>query len=902
MLQIDNIAGATYDEKTGQIIFFGQEDVTLPEMDLDDLAVAVYSVFGGQDPGVSIGTEPSNIPGQLKVRYDGQTAETYFGGVMFESDRVLKILSLGQDNITGQPVTSSVPGYKSMLQRELESGQCTPGESSNRMWFRPKEVRLVRSADGISMVFDAVSIEVLTESNFEGGVVGDPEAEAFAAHFTQHYNEFAAEYPILKELEQLAKIVAVVKWIRDNDIPLDLSFLDNHMVDLLDTPELTPETTVSGSSANCTVTITGGVSFEPPNEYLPDDPQNPVTDATSGAALAQRPSETQFVWNFTSPSTAGNLGSLAAGDYTAVAQSLARSQKDGNFVLAQTDLSFPVTGDFALNLTRYYDSFWDKPTGFSFGWAETPFTLRFPLYRQTFTFGNNLQRDLYEKISVLERPQGREDTYTLLGIDGANRPLYRRDGSVDLLRENGDSTFTLFKQNQSQIGFNASGQLLAFVDQNGNQIDYLYSNGRLTGLSHPGGRQITLHYDAQGRIDQTARPGGRTVTYDYDAAGNLAGVTNQTSGQSITYTYDPERHLIRAVDNRGNTVFDQSYDEYGRAPQQTFGQAADFDFDYDLATRSTVVTDPFDNQTQLTFDENYRLLQRTNALGYAISLAYAGDFGPATFTDVHGATTHYEYDIGGNVTAIIDDQGSRTDLYYDAASNLVAMEDPQGIQTAFGYDPNSNLTTIYHEVNLIFDSSGNLVNFQFNPNNITTFTYDGSGNLLSVTDPNSHTRDFDYDAFGMVTTVEEASGLATTYDYDGLSRLHQIARGSSNITFGYDNADNLTAITTAAGQVSYEYDDNNNLQDIIDAEDNHTHFDYDEDNNLVQVIDANDEVTEYGYDALGNLTSIILPNATIVTYEYDELGRPVSVSSGEIINPILPVKNEIYVPVIFKNF
>jgi len=67
MLNINDVAGATYDDKTGQIILFGKEDLTLPEMDMDDLSVAVNSVYSSQDPGVSIGTEASPYPGWMKV-------------------------------------------------------------------------------------------------------------------------------------------------------------------------------------------------------------------------------------------------------------------------------------------------------------------------------------------------------------------------------------------------------------------------------------------------------------------------------------------------------------------------------------------------------------------------------------------------------------------------------------------------------------------------------------------------------------------------------------------------------------------------------------------------------------------------------------------------------------------
>ncbi|MFH1440614.1 MAG: RHS repeat-associated core domain-containing protein, partial [Candidatus Omnitrophota bacterium] len=120
MLNIEDIAGAGYDEATGQVILYGRKNVSLPAMELDDLAVAVRSVYGyggksPQDPGVSIGTEPSDVPGQMKVRYDGQTNNTAFGSVMFESDRLLKCLTMGKDNITGAGVSSSVSGYKSML-------------------------------------------------------------------------------------------------------------------------------------------------------------------------------------------------------------------------------------------------------------------------------------------------------------------------------------------------------------------------------------------------------------------------------------------------------------------------------------------------------------------------------------------------------------------------------------------------------------------------------------------------------------------------------------------------------------------------------------------------------------------------------------------------------------------
>ena len=78
---VQDFGGATYDQATGQIILYGQQNVTLPPMDLDDLSVAVDSEYGlngvtPADPGVSIGTQPSTVAGQMYVGYFGAVMNT----------------------------------------------------------------------------------------------------------------------------------------------------------------------------------------------------------------------------------------------------------------------------------------------------------------------------------------------------------------------------------------------------------------------------------------------------------------------------------------------------------------------------------------------------------------------------------------------------------------------------------------------------------------------------------------------------------------------------------------------------------------------------------------------------------------------------------------------------------
>ncbi|MBN2389504.1 MAG: hypothetical protein JXR84_02190 [Anaerolineae bacterium] len=117
---ISNIAGATYNAERGEIIVFGVADPTLPPLDMayirENLAIALRSFYHSTEadiPGVSI----KGTLDPLDVIHFGVVTDTRFGQVSFESDRLLKIYTMGADNLTGLPVTSTVTGYMSYPDR-----------------------------------------------------------------------------------------------------------------------------------------------------------------------------------------------------------------------------------------------------------------------------------------------------------------------------------------------------------------------------------------------------------------------------------------------------------------------------------------------------------------------------------------------------------------------------------------------------------------------------------------------------------------------------------------------------------------------------------------------------------------------------------------------------------------
>jgi len=875
LTDLSEIKGAFYDDKTGQIILMGKQNMNLPQMKLDDLAVAVNSVYAGTDPGVSI--DPPLVNNLFSVRYDGKTSNTEFGYIMFESDRIMKTLVLGKDNITGNPVSSTVSGYKNLLNRFKDAGGL-PGGSSElawRFWFKPKEMKLVQSTDGNSMVFDTAAMELLTESKFQNNVIGDPQSEAFAQNLTQYYDAYANEWPILKDLKRLGQVVSVIKWIKDNDIPIDFSFIGSYQVPAYSTPTNTPATQAftqwQDGNIIRTLTITGGVTYTKPNEYL-TDPSN-ITDPLKQAAISQRPLETDFKWNFTSPQNES---------LTAVAESFSRLRKDGNLAFSSNDLSYPADCEFPLEFTRYYDSFYDKQSAFGFGWEYRPYQLRFPDKKTNFTFtSNNLILSLYSQVFVINRAGGQEDSYELLGIDSNNLPLYAKEGKSDTLREMTDGTLVLTKKDTTRITFDNQGRLVSTTDKNNKTISYTYQEGKLISINAAAAGAITLAYSAD-KITSVTGPGPRTISYGYDANSNLITVTN-AENQSIHYEYDTDHRITRVTDPKGNLIFEGTYDDYNRLLTQRLNQELDFGRSFSLALRQTIETNPDANKTTKLYDDKFRVLEQTDHLGNKVNLTYDGDNGPKTVTDTKGAVTQYTYDLHGNISVVDKPDASQTKLYYDANDNLLATKNPAGNATAYGYDSANRLVIIYHIVSLNFDAQGNLTGWQYDPNNLTTFTYDtASGHLLSITNPEGRKQTFEnYNSSGLPQVIKSTSGFAMSNVYDSLSRLKSINDPANNkISFEYTNTDQIKSITTSAGTSYLYYDANNNLTSIKDAKAYETAFNYDAKNNLQNVTDPEQGQAAYAYDKYNNLKTVILPNNTKLGYDFDDYNRLVLAQSG----------------------
>jgi len=533
LVDINTITGATFDPVTGQLILIGQQDLNLPPMNLDDLVVAIRSVYSGEDPGVTmVPLDPSGGDITQRVEYFGQTENTHFGWVMFEADRYLKSMAAGQDTLTGDPLTPDVPGFMSELELSFEQRTDVPW---HRNWFVPGEIVLSQAADGQTVVFERATIQL--ESRFiqfqpDGSMIdiegNSPVTDQFTAFVTEHYKEFAAKKPELAELEQLARIVGVVKWLRDNHIPVDLSWLDDYEVAYVETPLTTPGVIAEMSAPDGSYTITsfGGVDLSTENTYAEDDDRDAAT--LRQQALASRPADTPATWEF----------EQGGETYTSVALNLAPSEVVGGYTDEITDLALPVSGGMRGDFTRRYNSVNLADSTLGPGWSFIPYILT---VQETLLPVSATEYQIEQRATLMTGTQREVFTGPYQTAGGETFLLPETPSSVyrDVLLQP-DGTFAARRRDGMRIIFDPEGRLQFVEDRNGNRLSFLYDEahpGRLIAISDATGLGLALQYDADGRLTRLLASDGQEVQYSYDAEGRLASVADE-AGPVVYYVYD----------------------------------------------------------------------------------------------------------------------------------------------------------------------------------------------------------------------------------------------------------------------------------------------------------------------------------------------------------------------------
>ena len=949
---LESITGATVDPVTGQVVLLGTEDSggAVPDLRLDDFVTAVRAVFGSaEDPGVTIDPQSSNPSVPQLVHLFGGLDDTEMGWVLFEADRVMKTLVAGEDNVTGSAVSSSAPNYSSLLYRWFQRAMTHPhddsGDGESRFWFVPTDVKLVRSDDGQSFVFDQAAVQLMTEDMLVGGGATDPDAENFADWFNRHFDYLAGEefttydYPseyangagpipaasaedrlVFRRLEQCAKAIAFARFLYDNDIPIDFSWMENHEVPSRNTPleARTVRNSMTGHSGGyrITITVTGGVTMETPNSYLID---TGAADDMSIVTLSDRPDELTQEWTT----------SFDGQELKAVALSLDSTHYDGLDSRADTDLSYQTAGDVLLGLTRYYSSASPVPGAFGYGWEFLPYDIDFtrPEFysssRSPYTFLNGLRTG---EIRIADQASGRVLTFVSSfitdrdengdfyygGVDlpggetqaipdefiqgGSEQP----DGST-LTQDRATLNYTLTRPDGTRVVFDSGGRLMAMQDARDRTVSYGYASGRVTTITDAAGQTVALSYDGQGRVNQAVGQGGEVVDYVYDANGDLVSADRVRQRDHITYsyTYDGDHRITSVTLPNQVTDSTSAADLMGRVTTRGDARGNQFDSDFDRLTRTTVTTDAISGTSQRrVVDDLGRTTELTDELGRTTSYLYLGTNRQpfiVQLPDPDRPLLMYLYDDNGNVTAAFDpERGGDADedgiddnpqsFEYDANNNLTRHTDARGIVTEYGYNSYNQRTSMTRAVGTDMEAAW-------------TYEYDpATGFQTRETGPTGVVTEYDYDTRGNLTTLTVAPGTAaetvTSYVYDDFSRRTGEVNAGATASYGYNGRDKVTTPTLeglpGAGDelvANITYSEAGGWKESdTDYAGNTTTYAYDAaTGDLIGQRGAfgtpQEATTRLEYDRFGNVARITDPAGNVTVFQYDPLQRLVGTIS-----------------------
>ena len=494
------------------------------------------------------------------------------------------------------------------------------------------------------MVFEQASILVDTEFLPPYEDLVDPDAEQFANYLTIHFEDFAREWPQFERLRQLAKVVSIAKWMKDNGIPVDFPWLDSYIGEQISTPDTTPAQTVWSETIvddlwRGQVGLTGGVDFAYENEYLNDDG---IAEAIRFSAIQNRPSGAVF-WEFV----------VANETYNAVAVSLGQTQQSGGLRINHRGYSpsIQTNGDLQVTTLPFYNSFSiDNTNNFGNGWNLIPYTLNFPRPDLLYQEGTGNNAGLNYRIEFQDKITGITHGYSL-ALDIEDNLVYWPDdptSSPDLII-NQNGTYSIKNSSSQQFTFDGFGQLIEVSDQNENVISFLYEDDKLLELSNINNDNITYIYNNMGYLTEITDALGRKIQYEYDSNGDLIRVID-AKGNPTIYSYNDSHQLIEIVDALNQVVQRITYDDVGRIIMQEDAKGRVTLFEYH--DNILIQTDPASNQTIWEFDEQKRLIRETDPLNHHVLYDYGVGNSPTRITNKQGISIYLKYDQLGNITNI----------------------------------------------------------------------------------------------------------------------------------------------------------------------------------------------------------------------------------------------------------
>lgn len=671
-IDVGHITGATYDPVSGRLVLIGDNDLRTPPIDGQDLAVALYCVYGPepQDPMFSLDPADPEDPGGpwLKAVYipEKVIGGTHFGKSMFETDWLLKQYVFGRrvnEDGSQSDLNSSVLGYRSVAQLALDDKDHPKNRQTwARFWIVSDSIRV--HTEGHSICFNHPKMAVkarkmVPDPNSTSGLrdvdtQDDPLASNFANFFTEHYDDFAQEAPEFERVRQLAIVVGLAKWMKDQNIPVDMNWVVDNVNNKIETVgrittlktvrEVTETRRFSDATGSGTVTLTRQI-------HLAGGVDGTVN-------LLQLPDNGRARWQ-----------------ETAVLQELLKNGAASRFTIDQdgqprTALLLPIN-ESSRKIRRN--------------------TSELEVQKVKYRLNDN------HKVVQSIDPSGDETRYA---YDAQNRLTSLHTDcfngiKIDAQRSEAGSSWTITKSDGNTICYKYGQDQLEDILLNGQQLTSLSYDPerRIYEIMSDGVLQKT-RYDSDGRIVEcvvssiasgSSTDSNQQVNFEYNSAGNVTSMNRDNAlSLKIGYAGDDE---TPAVVTTPTGELHYTFDSQKRLQQITRSDGASASFTYAGKNGYELSIRQLDGDSRYQFDEN-GLTEASNSSGYQ-----------ATYSYTNGNITSARIKDAGEAVYLYDDKGRLKEMRFPDGSSREYVYRTQGDYDPALANPKASIVSvIYHPV------------------------------------------------------------------------------------------------------------------------------------------------------------------------------------------------------------
>ncbi|WP_082683245.1 RHS repeat-associated core domain-containing protein [Entomohabitans teleogrylli] len=405
---------------------------------------------------------------------------------------------------------------------------------------------------------------------------------------------------------------------------------------------------------------------------------------------------------------------------------------------------------------------------------------------------------------------------------------------------------------ESQLSWNARGQLTAYIDCSGQQTRWRYDAlGQRVSLCDALQQETRYQYDDSGQLIMLTLPDGSTEQFEWSGAGWLL-AHQQGNNLPRHWRYNARGQLLSSTD-RLNRVVRYDYDVEGRLLALDNGNGGVYRFIRDAQGQLQEEQRPDDTRY------GYHL----NADGLVAEIVQRG------IVDAQDRRaekiTRLRHDAVGRLVER-QTQTEQVVYHWDAMGNLLsASRTPTEQGAKLGILPNT--------VTFERDAQGRVVS-EHNGEEKLAYHYDALGNLTGLELPDNDRFNWHYYGSGHATAIRFNERIITEFERDALHREVSRTQGVLVQRRQYDRlgrrqwqssihsriSDSFRAPEQGVLWRAYHYDDQHELAAVEDSQRGMLSYGYDEEGRLRSTYSALTGQTAVHYDHADN--ALILPLLT----------------------------------------